>query len=164
MQILQDPTSEPLLACDSQPSDRSRLEWRKTQAAFALKPKDTAVELSVQTSESGAVDVIKDMLGLRFTDGSGITAPNRACWGGMDHSRLTFLTAQSGAAGQQLRNKLSSGGSARPAQTQSNSKHRSLRALSRSRFLTLQRTGLSSLALTDHRGPTEHEGAAQGAP
>jgi len=79
--LLQDSTSEPLSACDSRPSAKTRLEWRKTQYAFALKPQDMTVELSVETNENGVVEVIKGgMLGLRFTDGSGITTPNQTCW------------------------------------------------------------------------------------
>jgi hypothetical protein len=83
MQIVHDPSSEPLPACGSKPDAESRRRWEDDRRRYALKPSDTVVELSAESRENGAVDVIiggTSGLGLRFTDASGTDPSNSACY------------------------------------------------------------------------------------
>jgi hypothetical protein len=81
--IIEDPSSTPVSACGSKSDIEGRREWEKVQRASALTPKDTVLELSVESDASGGVDVIThgdEGLGLHFTDGSDASPSKRPCW------------------------------------------------------------------------------------
>jgi hypothetical protein len=81
VQIIQD-SSAPLPACGSASIAERQREWEKVQRENSLTPADTAIELSVETDENGAVHVSTiTQLDLTFTDASSDPAAGaRACW------------------------------------------------------------------------------------
>jgi hypothetical protein len=83
MHIIQDLAAEPPRECGSHGSaEDARRDWEKTGRRYRLKPEDTAIELSVESTDRGAFEVLTNgLFGLRFNDPGDEPLSSEVCWG-----------------------------------------------------------------------------------
>jgi hypothetical protein len=82
VQIAQNLTGEPPPYCGTRTSDEdNRRDWEKARSEYRLQPKDTAVEISVESTEAGTFDVIRNgSFGLRFRNAGDAALSGEVCW------------------------------------------------------------------------------------